>query len=410
MLYSIPVFYLHVYSIYISAAAELFSYIFALNYIFRAFFMEVEMKDSEYMSLAIELAKKGYGTVSPNPVAGAVIVKNGRIIGQGYHEKYGGLHAERNALLSCSESPEGATMYVTLEPCCHYGKQPPCTEAIIEAALSRVVVGVRDPNPLVAGKGIEILKEHGISVTEDVMTDECRRINEVFMHYIQTGTPFVVMKYAMTIDGKIACYTGDSKWVTGEAARNHVHLQRHRYSAIMAGIGTVLADDPLLTCRTDGGVNPVRIICDTHLRIPLSSQIVRTAREVPTIIVTCSGDEDRKKELADAGCRLIVQSPEQDSIDLPALMDTLGKEGIDSILLEGGGTLNWSALESGIVNKVQAYIAPKLFGGSTAKTPVEGAGFSSPDLGVHLKNPEITVLGSDFLIESEVDSDVHRDS
>ena len=233
------------------------------------------MTDKYYMKTAIDLAKKGYGYVSPNPVAGAVIVKNGRIIGEGFHEKYGSLHAERNALASCTEDPEGATMYVTLEPCCHYGKQPPCTEAIIDAKLARVVVGTRDPNPLVAGKGINILKEHGISVTEDVLKEECININEIFMHYIQSKTPFVCMKYAMTMDGKIACYTGDSKWVTGETARNHVHHQRHKYTAIMVGIGTVLADDPLLTSRIENGRDPVRIICDTYLRTPPGSQIVK---------------------------------------------------------------------------------------------------------------------------------------
>lgn len=368
------------------------------------------MTDKYYMKTAIDLAKKGYGYVSPNPVAGAVIVKNGRIIGEGFHEKYGSLHAERNALASCTEDPEGATMYVTLEPCCHYGKQPPCTEAIIDAKLARVVVGTRDPNPLVAGKGINILKEHGISVTEDVLKEECININEIFMHYIQSKTPFVCMKYAMTMDGKIACYTGDSKWVTGETARNHVHHQRHKYTAIMVGIGTVLADDPLLTSRIENGRDPVRIICDTYLRTPPGSQIVKTAAAVPTIIVTCSSDEGRKKDLENSGCRIISQDPLQDSIDLPQLMKTLGEMNIDSILLEGGGTLNWSALESGIVNKVQAYIAPKLFGGMEAKTPVEGAGFASPPEGIHLKTQSISHLGDDILIESEVIKDVHGDN
>ena len=368
------------------------------------------MKDIEYMKMAVELAKKGYGFVSPNPVAGAVIVKNDKIIGQGYHEKYGSLHAERNALASCTEDPAGATMYVTLEPCCHYGKQPPCTEAIIEAKLSRVVVGTRDPNPLVAGKGINILKEYGISVTEDVLKDECIGINEIFMHFIQSKTPFVCMKYAMTMDGKIACYTGDSKWVTGDTARNHVHHQRHKYSAIMVGIGTVLADDPLLTSRIENGKDPIRIICDTNLRTPPGSQIAKTAAEISTIIVTCSSDDLKKEELRNAGCRIISQDPGQNQIDLPKLMKTLGEMNIDSILLEGGGTLNWSALESGIVQKVQTYIAPKVFGGQSSKTPVEGQGFPSPPQGVHLKTQNITYLGEDLLIESEVIKDVHRDN
>ena len=230
------------------------------------------IKDMEYMQLALALARKGCGWVAPNPMVGAVIVKDGEIIGQGWHEKCGQPHAERNALASCTKSPRGATMYVTLEPCCHTGRQPPCTDAILEAGIRRVVVGSGDPNPLVAGKGIQILRAHGIEVTENVLREECQRLNEVFFHYIRTKRPFVVMKYAMTLDGKIAAYTGASKWITGEKARNHVQEQRHRYSAIMAGVGTVLADDPLLTCRINGGKNPIRIICDTNLRTPLTGR------------------------------------------------------------------------------------------------------------------------------------------
>lgn len=211
------------------------------------------MDDLDYMRLALELAKKGCGWTAPNPMVGAVIVKDGRVIGQGYHHRCGDLHAERDALARCTESPVGSTMYVTLEPCCHYGRQPPCTEAILEAGIARVVIGSGDPNPLVAGKGLAILRGHGIEVTEHLLEEECTRLNEVFFHYIQTKRPFVVMKYAMTLDGKIAAYTGLSKWITGEVARNHVHQQRHRYNAIIAGVGTILADDPLLTCRIEGG-------------------------------------------------------------------------------------------------------------------------------------------------------------
>lgn len=365
------------------------------------------MKDEEYMRLAIDLAKKGCGFVSPNPMVGAVIVKDGRIIGQGYHEKYGQPHAERNALLSCTDSPEGATMYVTLEPCCHHGKQPPCVDAILEAKIARVVVGSADPNPLVAGKGIRILKEHGVEVTENVLRKECDSINPVFFHYIQTKRPYVVMKYAMTLDGKIAAFTGLSKWITGEAAREHVQTLRHRFSAIMAGIGTVLADDPLLTCRMPGGRNPVRIICDSRLRTPLSSQIVMTADTVPTIIATCSTDQNHKQEYEKNGCEILVVKEKNGHLDLNDLMEKLGEKQIDSILLEGGGTLNWSALEAGIIQYVQAYIAPKLFGGKTAKSPVEGSGFSSPSEAVCLKDTKITKLGEDFLLEGEVD-DVYR--
>ena len=217
------------------------------------------MTDETYMRRALELAEKGAGWVSPNPLVGAVIVKDEEIIGEGYHERYGQLHAERNALAHCTKSPKGATIYVTLEPGCHHGKQPPCTDALLAAGIRRVVIGSKDPNPLVHGKGIRILREHGVEVTEHVLEKECDAENEVFFHYMQTELPFVILKYAMTLDGKIATYTGASRWVTGEAARAHVHRMRNRYRAIMVGVGTVLADDPMLTCRlkgTENGANP----------------------------------------------------------------------------------------------------------------------------------------------------------
>ncbi len=367
------------------------------------------MDDRAYMRLALQLAEKGCGWTAPNPMVGAVIVKNERIIGQGWHERYGGPHAERNALAVCTESAEGAVMYVTLEPCCHYGKQPPCTDAIIASGVRRVVVGSTDPNPLVAGKGIGILRAHGIEVTEHVLREECDALNEVFFHYIQTNRPFVVMKYAMTMDGKIAAYTGDSKWITGDEARAHVQRQRHRYTAIMVGVGTILADDPMLTCRLPDGRSPVRIVCDTHLRIPLTAQVVTGARQTPTILATCCTDTANHRAFEESGCRMIVVEEKEGHVDMQQLMCRLGQEQIDSVLLEGGGTLNWAALKSGIVQKVQAYIAPKLFGGETARTPVEGAGVPAPADAFHLQNSTVTKLGDDFLIESEVVNHVHWD-
>ena len=370
------------------------------------------MNDMEYMSLALRLAEKGCGWTSPNPMVGAVIVKDGQVIGQGWHEKYGAPHAERNALAACTQPPQGATMYVTLEPCCHYGKQPPCVDAVLEAGIRRVVVGSADPNPLVGGKGIRILREHGVQVTEDVLREQCDRLNEVFLYYIKTRRPFVVMKYAMTMDGKIAAYTGESKWITGEAARNHVQQQRHRYTAIMAGVGTVLADDPLLTCRIPNGKNPIRIICDTRLQTPLDARVVTTAKQAPTVFAACAGvcggqEQERyqKKKLAlqEAGCRILEVKEKNGHVDLQQLMQQLGEEQIDSILLEGGGMLHWAALDSGIVRRVQAYVAPKLFGGREAKTPVEGQGVASPSEAFVLKNSTITMLGEDFLIESDLE-------
>lgn len=359
--------------------------------------------DEFYMRRALELAEKGRGWVSPNPVVGAVIVReDGTVIAEGYHERYGDLHAERNALKHCKESPAGATMYVTLEPCCHHGKQPPCTDAILEAGIRRVVVGSGDPNPQVCGKGIRILREHGVEITEGVLKEECDRANEMFFHYIRTGTPYVVMKYAMTLDGKIAAYTGKSKWITGEEARAHVQTLRKNLSGIMVGVGTVLADDPQLTCRLPDSKNPIRIICDSRLRTPMDSNIVKTAAEVPTIIATCSQDTDLIAQYEEKGCKVLRLTATDGHPDLPELMRKLGGEKIDSILLEGGGTLNWSALNSGIVNRVMTYISPKVFGGAEAKSPVEGRGVEAPPQAFMLDDTEISKLGDDYLIQGRL--------
>lgn len=360
------------------------------------------MTDEMYMGLALKLAEKGIGFVNPNPLVGALIIKDKKIIGQGWHEKYGGLHAERNALANCSVDPDGATMYVTLEPCCHYGKTPPCTEAILQSGIKKVVIGCLDPNPLMSGKGAAILQNAGIEVIIGVLREQCRKLNEVFFHYIKNKTPFVVMKYAMTMDGKIATVSGKSKWITGECARNNVHKDRNRYSAIMVGVGTVLADNPSLTCRIEGGRNPLRIICDTNLRTPFDAVVVNTAKQTTTIIATACEDREKQQSYLELGCEVLVLPQKGKHIDLNVCMRELGGLGIDSILLEGGSTLNFSALQSGIVNKVQAYIAPKLFGGDNAKTPIGGIGIAEVDKCVMLTNQTITLLGEDILIESEV--------
>lgn len=366
------------------------------------------MNDQEYMKRALALAERGCGWTSPNPMVGAVIVRDGHILAEGWHARYGEMHAERAALANATEDVRGATMYVTLEPCCHHGKQPPCTDAIIDSGITRVVVGSADPNPLVAGKGVAILRAAGIDVVENVLREECDALNEVFLHYIREKQPFVVMKAAMTLDGKIATRTGASRWVTGEAARAHGHSLRHRYRAIMVGSGTVLADDPLLTCRIENGRDPLRVVCDSRLRTPLSARLVQTARETPTLIATCVEDAARIAPYENAGCR-VWSLPERDGhVDLVALMQRLGSENIDSVLIEGGGTLAWAALEAGIVQKVYSYIAPKLFGGRDAKTPVEGEGVALPEECAQLSVTNISRLGADILIESEVQRHVHR--
>lgn len=369
------------------------------------------MAEEQFMKRAIELAKQGAGWTAPNPLVGAVVVKNGRVIGEGYHRKYGELHAERNALAACTEDPAGATLYVTLEPCCHYGKTPPCTEIIIEKKIAKVVIGSRDPNPKVAGKGARILREHGIEVVEDYMREACDSLNPVFFHYITTKTPYVVLKFAMTLDGKIATRTGASKWITGEAARNHVHQLRGRYAGILAGIGTVLADDPMLNCRIDGAHQPLRIILDSNLRIPMGSRLVRSAKEYPLLIVCNESTRDREEgasriqKLEEAGAKVWTLPEKNGHPDLNVLMQRLGEEKIDSVLIEGGGTVNEAALKAHIVHHVYAYIAPKIFGGEDAKTPVEGSGIRLPQECANLRLAKITVLLNDMLLEYDVEGE-----
>lgn len=355
--------------------------------------------NSDYMKLAISLARKGEGRVSPNPLVGAVIVKDNTIIGRGYHRKYGSLHAERDALHNLTADCSGAEMYVTLEPCCHHGKQPPCTEAIIASGIRKVYVGSADPNPLVAGKGVQLLREHGIEVKEHVMEPECDSLNPVFFHYIQNKTPYVALKYAMTLDGKTATYTGKSKWITGEAARTHVHMLRNRFTAIMAGIETVLLDDPMLNCRLEHGHNPIRIICDSRLRIPLSSRIMQTATEIHTIIAACdTADRARKKALEQAHASVLTVPEQNGHLNLPILMQKLAEQKIDSILLEGGGTLAEAMLREQLVQQIYAYIAPKLFGGNGRYSPVSGHGVKIPDEAWQFELEEILPLGKDLLL------------
>lgn len=362
------------------------------------------MTKEDYMKLAIELAKEAQGYTSPNPMVGCVVVKNGEIIATGYHEKYGGFHAERNALTKVDINYEGADLYVNLEPCCHYGKTPPCTDIIIEKKISRVFVGSMDTNPLVKGKGVEILRNHGIYVETGILEEECRKLNETFYYSIEHKIPFVAMKYAMSMDGKIAAYTGDSKWVTSEESRKDTQFLRKKYKGIMVGINTVLRDNPFLTLRMEGEIiSPVRIICDSNLRIPLECNIVNTASDYRTI-VAC------KKSINDSDCKKIkklqaknvevvfVDEKAGQGIDLRKLMEEMYNRKIDGILLEGGGTLNAAMLKEKLVNKVYAYIAPKLIGGANALTPVEGEGVEKMSDAFLLSDVEIRRITNDILI------------
>ena len=362
------------------------------------------MSDTKYMQHAIELAQKGTGFVNPNPLVGAVIVKNGKIIGVGHHQVYGGPHAEVNAFSALTEPAKGATMYVTLEPCSHFGKTPPCVDAVIASGVARVVVGSLDPNPLVAGRSITKMRAAGIEVEIGVLKAECDALNTEFFYYITTKMPYVIMKYAMTADGKIATRTGAARWITGAAARAQVHADRHRYTGIMVGIGTVLADDPMLDCRTEKDFkNPIRIICDSTLQTPITSKVVATAKQIPTVILTACADSKLHEPYLGAGCTIISVPLKGDHLNLAFGLCELGKMGIDSILLEGGATLNAAMLAAKLVQRVQTYIAPKIFGGKEAPSPIAGLGVDTPDNAYKLINPKTTVLGGDILIEAEVD-------
>ena len=454
------------------------------------------MRNDDFMRRAIELAKKGTGLVNPNPLVGCVIVKDGVIVAEGYHERYGGYHAERNALLSCETDVRGAEMYVTLEPCCHTGKTPPCTDIIIERGIGRVYVGSDDPNPLVAGHGIELLRESGIEVETHVLKDECDALNEIFFHYIQTKMPFVAMKYAMSLDGKIAIYApvrhqaamdeldsssmkrgrraddvlqAERIMITGPDAYTHVHALRKKYRAILIGVSTVINDDPVLNYRgadaaganSDSGFlgssgtgsvgsldvlgdsdvsgtgtpdlfekpgyDPIRIILDSHLRIPLTSQIIKTASRVPTVIACCEDafdiDSDtsvadanmsatmKKRMITEAGARVIVLPAEKTTDDddsvllsrktdcrvsMEALFKKLGESGIDSVLVEGGSKIHSSLFERpDLISRVYAYIAPKIIGKGLTPIDSEAAPFE-------LADTELIRLGKDICLTGRV--------
>ncbi|MDP4145994.1 MAG: bifunctional diaminohydroxyphosphoribosylaminopyrimidine deaminase/5-amino-6-(5-phosphoribosylamino)uracil reductase RibD [Bacillota bacterium] len=362
--------------------------------------------DRIYMQRALTLAKRAQGKVNPNPMVGAVIVKNEEIVGEGYHEYYGGPHAEINALVMAGEKAKGADIYVTLEPCSHYGKTPPCAKALVAAGVKRVVIAMVDPNPMVAGKGIQILKENGIEVVTGVLEKEAKKLNEIFIKYITKKLPFVVMKTASTLDGKIATVTGESRWISGEKSREYVHQLRNNLMGIMVGIGTILADDPLLTTRLkdEEGKSPAAIIADSNLRIPLNSKILDTVRDRKIIIGTTeSADKNKIEQLQGLGVEIIVTPDLEGKVDLKYLMKEAGSLGIDSILLEGGSTLNFSALKQGIVDKVMCFIAPKLLGGKTAKTSVEGEGINSLSDVINITDMTSTQIGEDILVQGYIE-------
>lgn len=362
--------------------------------------------DEKYMRLAMQLAGNAIGRTSPNPLVGAVIVKDNRVVGCGWHRKAGTPHAEVHALNQAGELAQGADVYVTLEPCAHYGKTPPCSKALVEAKVKNVYGGLLDVNPKVAGKGFKILEDAGIHVEYGFLQDELRKQNEVFFKWIEHKKPFIVLKAAMTLDGKIATATGQSKWITNETSRAYGYKLRDIYDGIMVGINTVIEDNPMLTARVDGGKNPIRIVVDSSLKIDINANVVQDKSAKTIVATTDKADKDKilKLQAQDVDV-IVVDKDENDKVDIEKLLDILGQQNICSILVEGGATLSGSFVAKKLVDKVYFFIAPKIVGGKEAKTPVAGIGILNLQEALSLKDIQIEKLEEDILIIGRVDKD-----
>ncbi len=363
--------------------------------------------DTRHMRRALELARLAEGCTSPNPMVGAVLVKDGRVAGEGFHVKAGQAHAEIMAVQEAGEAARGATLYINLEPCCHFGKTPPCVDALIACGISKAVVAMTDPNPLVAGKGLKRLREAGIEVEAGLLEDEARQLNEAFIKYIQTRHPFVMVKAAMSLDGKIATNSGDSRWISNEKSRAFVHQIRNCTDAVLVGIGTVLKDDPMLNTRLDGieGKNPQRVILDGSLDIPLSSRIVQTAAEIPTMVFcAASADFRREEQLRLKAVDVFRVQGSAEELDLKEVLDALGACGVTSLLVEGGAAINASFFEAGLVDKVTWFIAPKILGGFNAPSPVGGRGAGSIAGAIILEHMEIRRFDEDICVSGYIKS------
>jgi len=364
-------------------------------------------RDEIYMKRAVDLAWKGCGWVNPNPMVGAVLERDGRIIGTGFHEYFGGPHAEINAINAATEEVNGATLYVTLEPCNHHGKTPPCTNTIIEKGIRKVVIGINDPNPMVCGKGTGSLMSHGIEVVTGILGKTIQNQNEFYLKYITTGLPFVILKTAMTLDGKIATVAGESRWITSDASRRLVHRMRHDVSAVMVGVDTVLLDDPVLDVRLrknmqsrGGWRNPLKVIPDSQARIPLTSKLIVNNPQLTLIATTHRADKNRVKEVRRTGAQVIVCEEKDGKVDLGYLMQALAAMGIDSVMIEGGSQLAFSALSERVVDKVVTFIAPKLLGGSKAPTALGGKGIFHLDEAILLRDISCRKIGQDLMIQA----------
>jgi diaminohydroxyphosphoribosylaminopyrimidine deaminase / 5-amino-6-(5-phosphoribosylamino)uracil reductase len=363
-------------------------------------------RDERYLTRAIELALEARGRTSPNPLVGCVIVRDGRVIGEGFHTGAGSEHAERAALAACSEDPRGASMYVSLEPCCHHGRTPPCTDAIVEAGIARVVVGSDDPSPRASGRGLGILRDEGLAVevAAGPPAEHARLINQPFRKHAKTGRPLVIFKSAMTLDGKVATGTGDSQWISGEYSRARAHRWRAEADAVAVGIGTALADNPQLTARVEGVPRqPRRVVFDSEARLPLTSRLVRTAGDVPVTVVTSrAASRGQTSALEAAGLEVIRATGGTESDRALSALDELGANGVQSLLLEGGPHLAGAFLDAGEVDEVRLFVAPLVLGGRNARVPVEGRGVEVVEAARRALTTEVERIGDDVLISSRL--------
>lgn len=360
--------------------------------------------DEDYMRVVLSLARKGKGKTSPNPMVGAILVKNNCIIGKGFHKKAGSPHAEILAMVEAGKDALGSTLYANLEPCVHVEKRtPPCTAEIVKRGIKRVVIGMIDPNPWVSGKGIKELKERGISVVVGILKEKAERLNEAFTKYITKRRPFVILKIASSLDGKIATATGESRWITGEEARRFVHRLRSEVDAVMVGIGTILKDDPFLTARIKGGRDPIRIIVDEKLSIPIGSNVLNLDSPAKTYIATTEKASRAKiREIEGRGGGVLILKEKDGLVDLSALMDKLGQMQITSLLIEGGAEINASALREGIVDKVIFFISPKIIGGQKAPGSIGGESPKSLAEAIRLHDIIIKKKGEDIMVEGYI--------
>ena len=353
------------------------------------------------MVRALELAERGRGWVEPNPMVGAVVARDGCIVGEGFHQRFGGPHAEPNAIAAAGQACRGATLYVTLEPCTHHGKTPPCVPAVVAAGFARVVAAMIDPDPRNQGRGIEQLRAAGLDVEVGLLEADAQRLNVPFTKLTTRGLPFVTAKWAMSLDGKTATRTGESHWISSAPSRQLVHTLRGQVDAILVGVGTALADDPLLTARPPGPRVAARIVADSQARLPVESRLVRSVADAPLIVATLeSAPSERRAALAAAGAETLVLPEERGRVSLPALMAELGRRRMTNVLLEGGGELCAAALAAGLVDKVLAFIAPKLIGGRDARTPVEGYGAATMAQALQARDWAVRRVGDDALIEA----------